>query len=108
HPLAYIGAKPLAGQLAAKPFFPAGFVDQRAGSRELDTDTRIAPVVDDLAITGSSGVPPDEDLTELADSIPADLFLVAQIEQLALLVCDRRLNALEDEEIAATHLHRIR
>src|SRR4029077_18822937 len=96
-------AKPLAGQLAAQAFLPAGLMDERAGSRELDTDADVALVIDDLSITGPAGMIPDEDLPQLTDFVPTDRSLVDQVQQFALLVCNRSLLVVENDEIAANH-----
>jgi hypothetical protein len=91
HPFAEIGAEPFARQLSAQPSPFALFVDQSACGGELNTDTGIALIVDNLLVVLPSRMIPSEDLAQLADLFPAELAAVDQIEQFALLVGDRGL-----------------
>src|SRR4029453_18262033 len=48
-----------------------------------------------------------QDLAQLADFVPAELAAFDEIEQLALLVCDRRLFVVEHDEVRARHRRRV-
>ena len=50
----------------------------------------------------------DEHLAELAHLVPREFLLVDQIEKLALLIVNRRLDVVEHDEIAAGHRCRVR
>src|SRR6202008_252360 len=86
HPLAKISTEPFARKVSAEALLLTCFVDQRAGGSELNTDSGIALVVDDVLIAFSAGMPAGQDLAKLGDLFPAELPVVDQIQQLTLLV----------------------
>src|SRR5215475_680020 len=108
HPLAEVRAEPLARQLSTKlPFF-AFFVDQGTCGRELNAEAGVALVIDNLPIVLPPRMVSGKDLAQLTDFIPTELTAVDQIEQLALLVGDCCLFAIEHDEVRAGHRRRIR
>ena len=108
HPLAEVRAEPFARQFPAQSFLLALSVNQCAGGGKLDADAGVALVVNDLLLAFPSWMRADQNLAQLADLVPTELSLIDEIEKLALLVCDRRLFVIKDDEVAADHRRRIR
>src|SRR3970282_2136337 len=81
HPSAQVGTEPFTGQLSAQFSFLALLINQRSRSGELDADPLFAFVVYDFPVTLPAGVPADEDLTKLANFVPAEMARVDEVEQ---------------------------